>query len=304
VSTVIPYFERWMERFPGTAELAQAPLDEVLTHWAGLGYYARARNLHRCAQICRQKYCGALPLTAEELTALPGIGRSTANAIISQATNRPAAVLDGNVRRLLARHAMVDGWPGSAAVQNILWDEAESRLPDARGADYTQAIMDLGAIVCSRSAPDCEHCPLTADCRARAAGAVDRYPAAKPRIKINDRSVFMLILHDEQQGVMLEKRPPAGIWGGLWSLPEAGSLAELEEKTGLTLADGQMLPPRLHRLTHLRMHIQPVLLRAARAEQVKCTSEQRWMALEGQADRGLPRPVTRLLHELKDGAFT
>ncbi len=296
VSTVIPYFERWMQRFPEIAELAQSPLDEVLAHWSGLGYYARARNLHRCAQICLQQFGGALPSSSEQLTTLPGIGRSTANAIVSQATDQPAAVLDGNVRRVIARHAMVEGWTGSAAVQKILWREAEARLPERRGADYTQAIMDLGAMVCRRSTPDCAHCPLQADCRAHAAAAVDRYPAAKPKTRVKDRAVFMLILHDDEQGVLLEKRPPAGIWGGLWSLPEAGSLADLEQKTGLELAHSRMLPPRLHRLTHQRLHIQPVLLHAARPEQVKCSAEQCWMALDGQAGRGgIPQPVVRLL---------
>jgi len=303
VSTVIPYFERWMQRFPDIAQLAQAPLDDVLAQWAGLGYYARARNLHRSAQICLQQYGGTLPLTSAELSALPGIGRSTANAIVSQATDQPAAVLDGNVRRLLARHAMVDGWPGSPAVQSILWHKAGARLPRHRGADYTQAIMDLGAMVCTRTAPDCEHCPLTADCKARAAGAVHHYPGAKPKTKVNDRQVFMLIVHDHAHGVLLERRPPAGIWGGLWSLPEAENLAELEHRTGLVLADAERLPARLHRLTHLRLHIQPVLLRTVRPEQVKCSAEQRWMALGGPADRGLPKPVTELLHELKHGEF-
>ncbi len=301
VSTVTPYFERWMQRFPDIAQLAQAPLDEVLAQWAGLGYYARARNLHHAAQMCVQRYGGILPLTSAELSALPGIGRSTANAIVSQATDQPAAVLDGNVRRVLARHAMVAGWPGSNAVQNILWHEAEARLPQHRGADYTQAIMDLGAMVCSRTTPGCEQCPLNTDCKARAAGAVRRYPGAKPQTKVHDRQVFMLIVHDPTHGVLLERRPPAGIWGGLWSLPEAENLAQLEHRTGLVLADAERLPARLHRLTHLRMHIQPLLLRSTRAEQVKCSAEQRWMALGVATGRGLPKPVTELLHELKHG---
>ena len=303
VSTVVPYFERWMQRFPEIAQLAESPLDDVLTLWAGLGYYARARNLHRAAQICLQQYSGALPGSSEELGALPGIGRSTANAIISQATDQPAAVLDGNVRRVLARHAMVAGWPGSSAVQNILWQEAETRLPDHRGADYTQAVMDLGAMVCTRVSPDCGHCPVRADCKAYHAGEISNYPAAKPRTKIGDRSVFMLMLHDERRGVLLEKRPPAGIWGGLWSLPEAGCLADLQDKTGFALAQAQMLPPRVHRLSHLRLHIQPVLLRTVRAGQVKCSGRQRWMALDTESDRGLPQPVARLLQELKHGGL-
>ena len=303
VSTVIPYFERWMQRFPDLRELAHSPLDDVLTLWAGLGYYARARNLHRSAQICVQQHGCALPLSSTELAALPGIGRSTANAIVSQVSDQPAAVLDGNVRRVLARHAMVEGWPGSTAVQDILWREAEKRLPGNRGADYTQAIMDLGAMVCTRKIPRCETCPVRSDCKARIANSVHHYPGAKPKTSITDREVFMLLIHDRERGVMLEKRPPAGIWGGLWSLPEAGNLADLERKTGLALAESQLLPPRLHRLTHLRLHIQPVLLRTSRQEQVKCSAEQRWLALDGEADRGVPQPVARLLQDLKNGEF-
>jgi len=303
VGTVIPYFERWMRRFPDIAELARAPLDDVLALWAGLGYYARARNLHRSARICLEQFGSLLPSSGGELSTLPGIGRSTANAIVSQATDQPAAVLDGNVRRLLARHAMIEGWPGSATVQSLLWREAETRLPDSRGADYTQAIMDLGAIVCRRTKPDCEQCPVKADCKARAGDAVHRYPTAKPRTRIGEREVFMLILHDDTQGVLLEKRPPAGIWGGLWSLPEAGSLTSLERETGLALAGGQMLPPRQHRLTHLNLRIQPVLLRATRPAQVKCSATQRWMVLDGHPDRGVPKPVAQLLRDLKHGVF-
>jgi A/G-specific adenine glycosylase len=172
-----------------------------------------------------------------------------------------------------------------------------------RGADYTQAIMDLGALVCTRAKPSCEHCPVAYDCEARKADAVNRYPAAKPKSRIGDRAVFMLILHDEQQGVLLEKRPPTGIWGGLWSLPESDSVEELERRTGLGLQGAKFLSPRLHRLTHLRLSIQPLLLHTARPEQVRCSAAQRWMALDKPADRGIPKPVTQLLHDLKHGEF-
>jgi len=301
VSTVISYFERWMQRFPDIEKLAQSPLDDVLACWAGLGYYARARNLHRTAQICLQQHGGSLPPSDEELSALPGIGRSTANAIVSQTTDRPAVVLDGNVRRVIARHGMVAGWPGTSTVQNTLWREAESRLPKDRGADYTQAIMDLGALLCVRTKPDCTCCPVKADCKAFSAGKVNLYPSSKPKTRITERTVFMLILHDGTQRVMLEKRPAAGIWGGLWSLPEAENLAKLEEKTGLTLAGGQVLQPRLHRLTHMRLHIRPVLLPTLQAKQVKCSARQRWMELDGDAGMGMPQPVVRLLQEFRNG---
>jgi len=301
VSTVIPYFERWMQRFPDIEKLAQSPLDDVLACWAGLGYYARARNLHRTAQICLQQHGGSLPVAGEELSELPGIGRSTANAIVSQSTDQPAVVLDGNVRRVIARHATVTGWPGSSSVQKSLWREAESRLPKNRGADYTQAIMDLGALLCVRTKPNCKRCPVKADCKACGDGKVHLYPSPKPKTKITERTVFMLILHDGQQRVMLEKRPAAGIWGGLWSLPEAENLAELEEKTGLTIAGGQVLQPRLHRLTHMRLHIRPVLLPRLQAKQVKCSARQCWMELDGDASQGMPQPVALLLQEFRNG---
>ncbi|NNK37435.1 MAG: A/G-specific adenine glycosylase, partial [Xanthomonadales bacterium] len=172
VATVIPYFERWMARFPDIESLAEAPLDDVLSHWSGLGYYARARNLHKTARRCRDDHGGELPLETTALSALPGIGESTANAIVSQATDRPAAVLDGNVRRVLARHAAIEGWTGKASVQKALWTEAVDRLPAARGADYTQAVMDLGALVCTRSSPACVDCPVSEDCAALQRGRV------------------------------------------------------------------------------------------------------------------------------------
>ena len=301
VSTVIPYFLRWMERFPDIKKLAEAPLDEVLAHWAGLGYYARARNLHRAAIACMAEHEGKLPVAADDLAQLPGIGRSTANAIVSQSTGRPAAVLDGNVRRVLARHAMVGGWTGSAAVQKTLWQEAETRLPAERGADYTQAIMDLGALLCTRSDPDCAHCPVRSDCQARLAARVAHYPAAKPKTKVRDRPVFMLILQDRQQRVLLEKRPPAGIWGGLWSLPEAESLADLEQQSGLTLNDCVYLPAREHRLSHQRLLIQPVRARKLHARQVKSLPEHCWVTLKQEAGLAVPKPVADLLLELSTG---
>ncbi len=302
VTTVIPYFERWMQDFADISTLAAAPLDDILAHWAGLGYYARARNLHRAAVICAEKYGGELPAGETELTALPGIGRSTANAIISQSTDTPAAVLDGNVRRVLARHARVDGWSGSAAVQKILWAEAQRRLPRGRGADYTQAIMDLGALLCTRSNPACGQCPVNADCQALAVGLVDKYPAPKPATRVTQRRLEMLVLLHTQAGgkqrVLLEKRPPRGIWGGLWCLPEAPDRAALEDYTGLDLADGQPLPVLQHRLSHQHLSIQPILLSKAVAKQVKCSSEQRWVTLGSNKQPGMPKPVAQLLQQL------
>ncbi|HKX55968.1 MAG TPA: A/G-specific adenine glycosylase, partial [Xanthomonadales bacterium] len=275
VSTVIPYFERWMQRFPDLPELAAAPLDEVLEHWAGLGYYARARNLHRAAQLCVEQHHGQLPLSADTLCDLPGIGLSTANAIISLSTAQPAVILDGNVRRVLARHSGLDVWPGSAAGQKRLWADAEQRLPQDRGDDYSQAIMDLGALLCTRSRPRCQDCPVSADCQALATSAVGRLPLPKPPTKVTQRSLYWLALLDEQQRILLQKRPPAGIWGGLWSLPEAQSLQELEEQCGLDLSTAQALQQRQHRLSHMAMSIHPIVLSSQTARQVVSSGHAR-----------------------------
>jgi len=303
VATVIPYFERWMRDFPDVATLAAASLDSVLSHWSGLGYYARARNLHRAALKCVQEHGGRLPETAEELGDLPGIGLSTANAIISQATNRPAAVLDGNVRRVLARHSAVDGWPGKAAVQKRLWAEAVARLPGDRGADYTQAIMDLGATVCTRSKAACGHCPVSADCGALRAGRVEELPTPKPATKVGDRTLSMLILRDRDGCVLLEKRPPAGIWGGLWCLPEGNELAAIESRIGLCAVRPIALPEFEHRLSHLRMSIRPLLADASEARQVQCSASMGWFDRAQLPQLGLPRPVSELLNRLHNGEF-
>jgi len=303
VATVIPYFERWLRDFPDVATLAAASLDSVLSHWSGLGYYARARNLHRAAMQCVQEHGGRLPATAEELAALPGIGMSTANAIISQATDRPAAVLDGNVRRVLARHAAIDGWPGRAAVQKRLWAEAEARLPNDRGADYTQAIMDLGATVCTRSKAACGLCPVSADCGALQEGRVAELPTPKPATKVGERTLHMLILRDSDGRVLLEKRPPAGIWGGLWCLPEGEGLADIEARVGVAADIPKSLPAVEHRLSHLRMSIRPLLADAGEARQVQCSASLGWFDRAQLAQLGLPRPVTELLNRLHNGEF-
>ena len=303
VATVIPYFERWMRDFPDVAALAATSLDEVLAHWSGLGYYARARNLHRAARLCLERHGGELPDDAAALAALPGIGRSTANAIVSQASNRPAAVLDGNVRRVLARHATVEGWPGRAAVQKRLWSEAEARLPRTRGADYTQAIMDLGALLCTNGAPACANCPVSADCQARLQGRVRHLPSPKPPAKVGKRELQLLILRDGAGRVLLERRPPAGVWGGLWCLPEGADLAAIEARLGLRAAAPLPLPAFEHRLSHLSLSIRPVLANGAGATQVQCSADRGWFDAAAQARLGLPQPVTQLLARVNQGEF-
>jgi A/G-specific adenine glycosylase len=303
VKTVIPYFERWLESFPDLATLAKKPLDDVLAHWSGLGYYARARNLHQAAILCMNQHDGDLPASAKDLSALPGIGQSTANAIVSQSTDQPTAVLDGNVRRVLARHAAIEGWTGKASVQRQLWWEAQSRLPGARGADYTQAIMDLGAMVCIRSNPGCDLCPVNSDCQALALGKVQELPSRKPPTKVSDKTIHMLILRDDQGRVLLEKRPPAGIWGGLWCLPEGGSLENIEANLGISSASVTALPVIEHRLSHIRMTIHPVLATATDARQVTCAVMRDWFDHVQQRELGLPKPVTDLLKRLTIGEF-
>ena len=303
VATVIPYFGRWMRSFPDITELANAPLDDVLAHWSGLGYYARARNLHQAAVLCMESHGGELPLCAEKLRELPGIGQSTANAIVSQSTDQPAAVLDGNVRRVLARHAAIEGWTGKTSVQKQLWKEAESRLPGARGADYTQAVMDLGAMVCIRSSPDCDLCPVQSDCQALALGQVQDLPARKPATKVSDKTIHMLILRDDWGQVLLERRPPAGIWGGLWCLPEGDSIEAIEADLGFSGSRTTALPVVNHRLSHIRMTIHPALATAADATQVKCSGQRDWFDPGQQQELGLPKPVADLLNQLNNGEF-
>ena len=303
VGTVIPYFERWMRDFPDLAALAAASLDDVLSHWSGLGYYARARNLHRAAIQCVREHGADLPPGAEALSALPGIGLSTANAIVSLSTDAPKPVLDGNVRRVLARHSAIEGWTGQAAVQKRLWAEAEARLPTDRGADYTQAVMDLGATLCTRSKPGCEQCPVRTDCRGLAAGKVSQLPSAKPATRVSDRTLDMLILRDERGRVLLEKRPPAGIWGGLWCLPEGNDLSAIETRLGMVAVRPAPLPAFEHRLSHVRMTIRPILADGAEATQVQCPPSRGWFDRQQLPQLGLPKPVTALLTRLHDGEF-
>ena len=223
VATVIPYFERFTAQFPDVHSLAIAPIDQVLHLWTGLGYYARARNLHRCAQTVVAQYDGEFPSTVKTLCELTGIGRSTAGAIVSIAFQQRAAILDGNVKRVLARYHAVEGWPGQTETLNQLWEIAEQYTPDKRANDYTQAMMDMGATLCMRTKPSCERCPLQSGCIAYAQGAQNRYPSKKPKKDIPVKSVQLLMLRDPAGDILLQQRPPQGIWGGLWSFPELHS---------------------------------------------------------------------------------
>ncbi len=228
VETVIPYFQTFIQRFPGVGQLAVASLDDVLHLWSGLGYYARARNMHHAARVVVEEHGGELPADRAALERLPGIGRSTAAAILAQAHGQREAILDGNARRVLARHAAVEGWAGSTSVQRRLWEIAESRLPDRRMADYTQAMMDLGATLCTRGRAACSRCPVASDCQALAQGRVAELPTSRsPKVlPVRTRWAAMVLA---PEGVYLERRAAAGIWGGLYSLPEASEAPALRD---------------------------------------------------------------------------
>src|SRR5690554_683058 len=265
VATVIPYFERFVARFPDIAALAGAPLDDVLALWAGLGYYARARNLHRAARIVAERHGGELPETLDALMALPGIGRSTAGAILAQAKGLRHPILDGNVKRVLARYHAVEGWPGERAVETRLWALAEAHTPHARVADYTQAIMDLGATLCVRRRPACTVCPVADSCRACRLGIQARLPAPRPRRERPRRRRTMLVVRDAAGRVLLERRPERGIWGGLYSLPELDDGDSAREwcarRLGCVPIDEIDLPELAHAFTHFDLTIAPRLVR-------------------------------------------
>ena len=298
VKTVIPYFNRFMERFPDLQSLAAASSDDVLAMWSGLGYYARARNLLKAARICREEHAMALPTTPQELASLPGIGESTANAIYSQAHDEPAVILDGNVKRVLTRYFAIEGWPGKASIHKPLWNTAAQLLPPTRGADYSQAIMDLGATLCTRSRPDCDQCPVNDGCMAFNTDTVGQYPSPRPRLKISKQSFHMLILTDSRGKVLLERRPPAGIWGGLWSLPADDNGQELQQHLGLNYNKLLPLPGLHHQLTHIHMTIHPLIGHTELASTgVECTADQRWFGPHEWPALGLPKPVRQLLEE-------
>ena len=294
VQTVIPYFERFMLRFPAVRELADAPQDEVLRHWSGLGYYARARNLHRAAQIIRDEHGSAFPDTFEDVVALPGIGRSTAGAILSIAFDQRHAILDGNVKRVLARHEAVAGWPGTTSVANELWAIAERNTPTGRVADYTQAIMDLGATLCTRSKPACDSCPVAADCCARTQEAATEYPGRKPKKDRPLRTTTMVLARHDGH-IYLERRPEAGIWGGLWSLPEIEGEAVdwCRDCFGSDVLDIESWDVLRHSFSHYDLDIRPVAVRIdAPLSKVADFDDARWHRLGSEPPGGVAAPVS------------
>ena len=303
VATVIPYYRRFMERFPTLRSLADAPQDEVLHLWTGLGYYARARNLQKAAQLIRDRHGGRFPGDMESVQALPGIGRSTAGAILAISTGQRHPILDGNVKRVLARHGAIPGWPGDRRVEQQLWALAERHTPKTQAADYTQAIMDLGATLCTRSRPRCDECPVAADCRGRQLGKQAAFPGPKPRKALPVRRTRMLMLVAEGT-VLLEKRPPAGIWGGLWGFPEVTAETDVaawcRERFGVPPRGIKAHAMLRHTFSHFHLDISPLEVRLSAAATVADAGIRRWQTLGETPKLGLAAPVKRLLDALAD----
>jgi A/G-specific adenine glycosylase len=300
VGTAIPYYKRFCARFPDVASLAAASLADVLSLWAGLGYYARARNLHACAGQVMERFGGRFPSEAGVLVQLPGIGRSTASAIAAFCTGAREPILDGNVKRVLARHFAVPGDVTSASVVRLLWDTAAALLPaSADMPAYTQGLMDLGATVCTRTAPKCAACPLARTCMARRSGRVGQFPAARRRRAAPLRRAWALLaLHEGR--VLLQRRAPAGVWGGLHSLPQFSSAAALRRAAGGIDAAPKLraLPTRRHAFTHFVLALMPRRLDVRSPPPALQEDNLVWLPLAGIESAPLPAPILALLREV------
>jgi len=303
VATVIPYYQRFMAQFPDVESLANAELDAVLHQWSGLGYYARGRNLHKAAQLIRDEHGGRFPTQFEALLKLPGIGRSTAGAILAFSTGTRHVILDGNVKRVLCRYHAVDGWPGRAAVAKQLWQLADQHTPQTRIAEYTQAIMDFGASCCTRHNPCCESCPLQSQCVAHQQGRAVQYPTSKPRKKLPVRAADLLVLVNKQGEVLLQQRPATGIWGGLWSLPELPEGALISDwchhRLGYQVEQMVVGNVVRHTFSHFHLDISPFYLRVAAVANVVMESGLGvWYNSQNPDQRGLAAPIQRLIKQI------
>jgi A/G-specific adenine glycosylase len=296
VATVIGYYERFMQRFPDVRSLAAAPADEVLHLWTGLGYYARARNLHRAAQLVVAEHGGGFPETIDSVQALPGIGRSTAGAILALSRSQRHAILDGNVKRVLARYFGIEGFPGEREVEKTLWSLADECTPAERVAHYTQAIMDLGATLCVRSRPLCAACPLAERCVARIEGRQSALPRPRPKKIRPQRSAYVVLMVRDDGAVLLERRPPAGIWGGLWTLPQFDERAAAEAWIGESRTT--VLPPYAHSFTHFDLTLHPLLVGASPVTGVADSERYCWYEPRHPARIGLAKPAVELIRGL------
>lgn len=301
VSTVIPYYERFMASFPTVEDLANAEQDTVLQHWTGLGYYARARNLHKAANQIWENYQGEFPQSVDKLTELPGIGQSTAGAIAAISMGIQAPILDGNVKRVLARYHRIAGWPGQAATLKTLWQAATHYTPADRVGDYTQAMMDLGATICTRGMPNCRECPLNSTCEGLAVGDAQAYPAGKPKKQLPTKTTHMLLIENPAGELLLQKRPPSGIWGGLWSFIETEqqpSAEEIKVDLQFEVAEITAWETLKHTFSHYHLLITPVHVRLQRsANTVMESDRQIWYNPGDTADFGLATPVKKLLEK-------
>ena len=306
VATVIPYYERFMASFPNVVALADADTDAVLAHWSGLGYYARARNLHKAAQAVRDEHAGVFPRDFDAVVELPGIGRSTAGAILALAHDQRHPILDGNVKRVLSRHEAVAGWPGQTAVARELWRIAEQNTPVERVAEYTQAIMDLGATLCTRSRPSCATCPVRLDCAAFATGTVDQFPGRKPKASKPLRKTTM-VLAVSDNAIFLERRPASGIWGGLWSLPEVQDEAIEDWCQRVLNHDGsrqETWSTLRHSFSHFDLDIEPVIVRARfSSSKVADSADATWCDLDQELPGGIAAPIQKLIDRLKTDSY-
>ena len=304
VTTVIGYYERFMEAFPTVQELAAASQDQVLHLWSGLGYYSRARNLHKAAKQIIDRHAGVVPNNFDDLVALPGIGRSTAGAILALTLDQHYAILDGNAKRVLARLHAIEGWTGATKTQKVLWDLAEQSTPKTRVANFTQAIMDLGATICTRGKAKCAKCPVTTICTAYQNDLVSRIPAPKPK-RAKPRREVALVLAVSKEGVLLQKRPPTGIWAGLWSFPELDASDEAKEwcqsELGCEPESLTQWDPVAHSFTHFDLTMHPVEVRLnPKPQQVMEADRWLWYNNAAPADVGLAAPVARLLKGLAE----
>ncbi len=292
VSTVIDYYQRFLASFPDVKSLADASTEAVLAHWSGLGYYARARNLHKAARMVMEEFAGQFPGAPEALVRLPGIGRSTANAIAAFAFGVPAPILDGNVKRVLMRHLGIEAPPTGAALEQRLWAVVHDRVPaDATHAQmiaYTQGMMDLGNMVCARSKPACQLCPVASDCEALHRGLQNVIPLPKPKKTVPERETVMAVWQHDGQ-LALQKRPDTGIWGGLWSFPEYPAVDDVPG------GKGQLLPAFMHVFTHFKLHITPLLMQGPNIPQ---DLSLQWFPLADALALGLPQPIRRIIETI------
>ncbi|WP_101758860.1 A/G-specific adenine glycosylase [Oceanicoccus sp. KOV_DT_Chl] len=303
VTTVIPYFQRFMQELPTVQDLAAAEEDRVLHLWTGLGYYSRARNLHKTAKTVCEQLNGQFPNTVDQLCDLPGIGRSTAGAIVSIAFQLPATILDGNVKRVLARFHAVAGWPGKGEVMNRLWQIAEAHAPQTRVADYSQVMMDLGATLCTRSKPACGICPLKQDCLARIQGNPQDYPGKKPKKILPVKTAQILIIKNPAGELLLEKRPPSGIWGGLWVFPQLDSEADpsdyCQQHFGKTAVKIERWPHFRHTFSHYHFDMTPIIIQLQKTPSIAMEANQRlWYNRQQPVEIGLAAPIKKLLAKL------